>query len=374
MATAVKKERDQDSRTAELEALFMSIGDGVIVTDSTARISRVNDKAVEILGFDHEELIGQWFPKAIAAVDTTGKQLAINERPISMAIISGKAISDRVYYLRKDGSQVPVSLTVAPVIMGNKPVGAIEVFSDISGAVELERSKDEFVAIASHQLRTPATAVKQYLGLLLQGYAEPLAKTQKSFLKLAYASNERQLKIADELLKVTQLDLDKMRLDLKQRDIAQIVKDSISSLDDIFKSKKQMVELKTPKRPLVIKVDEQQIKAVIENLLENASNYSREGKKVSVKIKKLTSKEGGVCISVADQGVGISDKDFPRLFKKFSRVRNSLSDTVTGTGLGLYFCMKVVNLHGGYLKVKSAAGKGSEFSIVLPKKLTVSKT
>lgn len=231
-------------------------------------------------------------------------------------------------------------------------------------------SKDEFVAIASHQLRTPATAVKQYLGLLLEGYVEPLTNDQENFLRLAYENNERQLHIVDDLLKVTQLDLDKMKLNYKKTDLVGLIGESIESLGNVFKKKRQVVEFKPSSKQIIVRVDPIQIKAVVENILENASNYSHLGKKIYVKVKKVRNEEGGICVSIKDEGVGISDKDFPRLFKKFSRIRNELSDSVSGSGLGLYFCLKIIELHGGYLRVRSAAGEGSEFSINLPKKLT----
>jgi PAS domain S-box-containing protein len=347
----------------EAKALFMSIGDGAIVTDEKARISRVNKAALKILGYREKDLLGQWFPEKIIAEDEKGNTFSSIERPIGQVFLTGKAINSRAYYRRKNGSRIAVSLTVSPVLRRGKPIGAIEVFRDISREISLEKAKDEFVAIASHQLRTPATAVKQYVGLLLEGYTDPLTDNQKLFLKRAYENNERQLQIVQEILKITQLDLDKLILKPAVHDIRAIIQSSITSLSAVFKSKKQRITASLPAEPLLIKVDSEQIQSVMENLLENASNYSHEGTKITVSCAGIKDR---VRIIVKDQGVGIDPADFPKLFQKFSRIPNPLSFNVSGTGLGLYWASKIIELHGGQISIKSEAGQGSSFILSLP--------
>lgn len=228
----------------------------------------------------------------------------------------------------------------------------------------LNRSKDEFIAITSHQLRTPATGVKQYLGLLLEGYAEPLTDSQRIFLEKAYENNERQLHIVDDILRVAQLDLDKIRLELAFTDIRETVQEAVSALQGKFHLRNQRVKVAVPEEPVLIKVDPEQFRMAIENLLENASNYSGDGKTISARVSKL--KKGIVRLAIKDQGVGIKPADFPKLFQKFSRINNPLSDNVSGTGLGLYYCKKVIELLGGTIKVQSKIEKGTIFIIDFP--------
>src|SRR5581483_7843655 len=123
-------------------------------------------------------------------------------------------------------------------------VGSIEVFRDISQELALERAKDEFVAIASHQLRTPATAVKQYVGLLLEGYADPRTDNQRHFLEQAYQSNERQLQIVHEILKTSQLDLEKITPKPEEVDLRELVAQAADNLEATFKQKNQAIVLK----------------------------------------------------------------------------------------------------------------------------------
>lgn len=228
----------------------------------------------------------------------------------------------------------------------------------------LNKSKDEFVAIASHQLRTPSTAIRQYLGLLLEGYAGPLPQDQMFFLKRAYESNERQLQIVDDILRVAQLDLDKMKLRIEPHDTKVIVDKAITGLSRVFELKKQNVNFIKPRQSVTARVDNTQFRTVIDNLLENASNYSPEKAKITVEIKKTKTT---VYVTIADEGIGIAHKDFPKLFQKFSRISNDRSTDVNGSGLGLYLSYKIIKLHGGEITVQSQPGRGSTFTVILPR-------
>jgi two-component system phosphate regulon sensor histidine kinase PhoR len=230
--------------------------------------------------------------------------------------------------------------------------------------ISLNQSKDEFIAITSHQLRTPATGVKQYLGLLLEGYADPLTPNQQTFIEKAYENNERQLHIVDDILRIAQLDLDKIKLKPELYDLELIIQIAVEALQGKFKKKNQSVRVIMPHDQIISKIDVEEIRLVIENILENASNYSPEGKTITVKLSRTKKSEAKIAIQ--DQGVGIEKQDIAKLFQKFSRVNNPLSNAVNGTGLGLYFCKKIVELHGGKVQVKSTPGKSTTFIILLP--------
>src|SRR5579862_5018961 len=155
---------------AEAEALFRSIGDGAIATDAFGHITRVNPTALEILGVTAEEALGQWFPRVVPIVRNDGTPMPLIERPIVKMFLTGRAISEKAIYRSKDGRNIPVSITVSPIIIGGKPVGAIEVFRDITIENEIDRMKSEFISLASHQLRTPLSTIKTYAHMLSEGY------------------------------------------------------------------------------------------------------------------------------------------------------------------------------------------------------------
>lgn len=226
----------------------------------------------------------------------------------------------------------------------------------------LNRAKDEFIALASHQLRTPATAVKQYISLLLNGFAGPVPDDQLRYLQIAFNSNERQLRIINDLLKTAQIDSSLYTLNKRKHDFVKIVKTAVSELEGTLEIKKQRVKLEGLKS-IEIEVDGSEMQLVLINLLENASKYSYPESDITVSLRK-TGKQ--LEISVKDQGVGISKQDAKRIFDKFTRVDNDLSDTVTGTGLGLYWVERIIDMHNGTIDVESQKGKGSVFRIRLP--------
>lgn len=226
----------------------------------------------------------------------------------------------------------------------------------------LNRAKDEFIALASHQLRTPATAVKQYISLLLQEMAGPLSKDQQRYLQTAFNSNERQLRIINDLLKTAQLDSSLYSLKKTKADITQLIAEVIEELSSTLELKEQTVVVEGPEF-VEAHIDVDEMRLVLLNLLENASKYSYPKNTITIRLKVQKDK---LLLAVKDTGVGVNKQDIAKIFDKFTRVDNELSDTVTGTGLGLYWVERIVDLHNGSIRVESQKGKGSEFIITLP--------
>ena len=229
---------------------------------------------------------------------------------------------------------------------------------------EINKSKDEFISLASHQLRTPATAVKQYIGMLLEGYAGPLAEQQQSYLQSAYSSNERQLKIVDDILRVAQIDLKKLRMRPESCDITVWLRELTEDIESIMVDRKQKLVYTAPKLPIVANIDKLYLGMALTNLLDNASKYSNHETAITVSIESDTN--GLLQISIQDQGVGIAADDFDKLFVKFSRIPNPVSVLVGGTGLGLYWSNEIIHLHQGKIEVSSELNAGTTFTISLP--------
>lgn len=230
--------------------------------------------------------------------------------------------------------------------------------------IDLNKTKDEFISLASHQLRTPATGVKQYLGMVLEGMSGDITDMQETLLKKAYTSNERQLTIVSDLLKVAQIDAGKVHIRQEAVNLTELLSDVIKEQEDTYAMRKQSVVFDVPKFDATASADPDKIRMVLENMIDNASKYSDPGKKMHVKI---TEKDTMVAVHIKDNGVGVAPEDVDKLFEKFNRIHNHLSNHVGGTGLGLYWAKKVVDLHGGVIKVSSVLGEGSTFSVYLPK-------
>ncbi len=230
--------------------------------------------------------------------------------------------------------------------------------------IELNQAKDEFISVASHQLRTPATSVKQYIGMVLEGMFGELTEVQEEILSKAYDSNERQLKIVSDLLKVARVDAGKVILRETETDISQLVADVVLEESGIAKERGQEIIFEPATEETVAWVDRDTIRMVFENLIDNASKYSEAGTSIQVNVK---SRGNAVQVEIRDEGVGIDQKDSVRLFEKFSRIHNPLSTQAGGSGLGLYWAKKVVDLHNGTIEVESEVGKGTTFTVSLPK-------
>ena len=229
----------------------------------------------------------------------------------------------------------------------------------INHLLEINRSKDEFISIASHQLRTPVTTVKQYIAMVLDGHAGDLSEKQQRFLDKAYKSNERQLSIINNLLKVAQVDSGAYNLARQRIDVSEIVKSAAEDFTPIFASNNQTISSSYDIRAEGM-VDESAIRMIIDNLLENACKYSRPQSNTHIAVALNL---GMIEVSVEDHGVGVDEPD--KLFKKFSRIENELSTEVGGTGLGLYWAQSVARLHDGDL-VYEAHDAGSKFKLLLP--------
>lgn len=229
--------------------------------------------------------------------------------------------------------------------------------------LELNNAKDDFLSIASHQLRTPATGVKQYVGMLLEGFAGELSAEQAAMLKTVYESNERQLRLINDLLKIVQIDAGHVKLKKKRFDLVGLFEDIYNDMHDGFSALNQELKIDYAKKPLVVSADLNFIRMVAENLLDNASKYSKKKQKITVSI---ASKDDFATFSIKDNGIGIAKKDHNKLFQKFSRIDSALTYSVSGTGLGLYWAKKLIDLHGGDIIVRSRKGKGTVFTVKLP--------
>lgn len=229
--------------------------------------------------------------------------------------------------------------------------------------VALNKSKDEFISLASHQLRTPVSIVKQYVGILLQGYCDDLTPRQQEFLQIAYDNNERGLQVINDLLKVARVDAGKVVLATSKIDLTQLLIDIVKEQASMFALRSQQLQLRRSRQHVYVIADALRLRMVIENLLDNAFKYSPKGRTTTIQLQGNTKT---IRIAIEDQGVGIAKRDIAKLFQKFSRIDNSLSMIVGGTGIGLYWAKKIIDLHGGTIAVTSKRRQGSTFTILLP--------
>ncbi len=226
-------------------------------------------------------------------------------------------------------------------------------------------AKDELLSLASHQLRTPATGVKQYLGMVLQGFAGEISEQQRAYLERAYTINNRQLQVVNDILHLAKLESGRIVLAEHEFNIAQMVHDIVDEHRTGAEESGIALHLKAPTSGLMVG-DSHMLRMVVENLVSNAIKYTPAGGVVIVRLARRGDKW---VVTVKDTGVGIAESDFPKLFQQFSRINNPRSYSVTGTGVGLYLAHHLTELHGGSISVSSVESKGSTFTVKLPRKM-----
>jgi signal transduction histidine kinase len=259
------------------------------------------------------------------------------------------------------------AVMVAATMIGFVLIISIFLMIYFQRAIAKERAtegvKSEFLSLASHQLRTPASNIKQYLGLLLEGYLGKLKPEQKDAIEVANRNNDIGIHIINDLLGVAKLDLDKIRLKKKQANIYVLIREVVDDYRPLLKERKQAVKFERAFRKAEAEVDVYYLKSVFENLIDNASKYSPKKSSILIRIEQTAQK---TMVSIKDEGVGIKRNEKSKLFKKFSRIPNNGIHNNEGSGLGLYWVKRIVELHGGRINVKSRHGKGSTFIIELP--------
>jgi PAS domain S-box-containing protein len=351
---------------AESEAIFRSIGEGAIATDEFGRITRVNPTALKILGLRAEEAFGQWFPRVVPIMRVDGSTMPLIERPIVKMFLTGKPVTEKVLYVTKQGKHVPVSLTVSPIILSGRPVGAIQVFRDITIENEIDRMKSEFISVASHQLRTPLSAIKTYAHMLIEGYMGDVAVEQATALDTIISATNTMNELISTLLNIARMESGSIEITSADHDARRLAADIISQHRLSAEERGITLKLSQPQQPINLYTDSFIVKEVLANLVGNAIKYTLSGGTVAVQIR---STPRTVTFTVRDNGIGIPASAQHKLFTKFFRATNALKQETTGTGLGLYVVHGLVQTLHGKIWFRSEEGKGSTFYVSLPKHL-----
>ena len=229
----------------------------------------------------------------------------------------------------------------------------------------LDEAKDDFISMASHQLRTPLTSVKGYLSMVLEGDAGPINDLQRKFLSQSFISSQRMVFLISDLLNASRLKTGKFVIENKETYIPDIVGEELSQLEETIKARGLTLEYKKPKSFPVVNIDENKIRQVIMNFVDNAIYYTPSGGKIVVKLRAT---HEVIEYTVQDSGIGVPKDDQKHLFTKFYRAGNAKKARPDGTGLGIFMAKKVIIAQGGALIFKSEEGKGSVFGFSFPLK------
>lgn len=352
---------------ARIESLLESIGEGIIATDQDGRITRLNKSAQDMLGWTEEEVKGKPVIEVLKLVDEKDNDIPVSKRPMVLSLSTGQKTtlppSVTYFFVRKDGTKFAAGITVAPYVISNRIIGTIEIFHDITVEKDIDKAKTEFVSLASHQLRTPLSAINWYSEMLIAGDAGDMNDEQKEYVQMIYDSNQRSVKLVDALLNVSRIDLGTFTIEPEIVDITKIVHDMLDELQPKIIEKKVKIEKHFDPEQISMSADPRLITIIFQNLLSNGVKYNKDEGTLKIRLEK---QKEHYFIQVADTGLGIPQKDHAKIFSKLFRADNVKVSSVEGNGLGLYIVKAIVDQCHGTLTFESEEHVGTTFTITLP--------
>jgi two-component system phosphate regulon sensor histidine kinase PhoR len=338
----------------ELEAVLSSMVEGVLAFDNSENLLRLNQAAAKLLNVNHDDVLNRPIQEVV-------RNSAL-QRFVSKTLESRETMEDEISFY--NGGERNLQAHGAPLTdVNGRKMGALVVLNDVTNIRRLENIRREFVANASHEIRTPITSIKGFVETLLDGAIED-HETARRFLGIIGKHSDRLNAIVEDLLSLSKIEMEAEtgQVFLERGHILEVVEEAVEACHTSIEEKKITVEIDCPKA-LTCRINPSLLVQALINLIDNAVKFSDTGGTVTITCRTT---EDGVAISVHDTGVGIESVHIPRLFERFYRVDKARSRTLGGTGLGLAIVKHIAQVHNGEISVDSDPGKGSTFTITLP--------
>jgi PAS domain S-box-containing protein len=344
--------REQEEKLRD-DAILANIGEGLVIIDKYGKIITFNKAAESMIGWTAKEAIGH----DLADIIQIDYQSSIK--------VTKQTIGNRssLYFIRKDKSKFPADISTSSFVQDGNILGTITLFRDVTAERNIDTMKNEFISLASHQLRTPLAAIKWYSKILLEGDTGKLLPEQIEAADSIYTSTERMIDLVNSLLNITRIESGRIIVEPKPTDLKQMIEDIVKEIKIRYMDKKQNISLSVQGEIPIIDIDPRLIRQVFVNLLTNAAKYTPEKGSVIIAISK---NDTDVITEVRDTGVGIPEKEQQKVFDKFYRGENTANQETSGTGLGLYLVKDIVEISKGKIWFKSQEGKGTIFWVSLP--------
>jgi len=344
--------------------LLESLGEGLITIDEKAKVVLINGKAMQILELDEREIAkGKLVNDIFTIYDQGDVRVLAKQTPAVMALHKATPIEGIFGFHKKEGGKLLVNISANPVVVNEKVAGAIMILRDVTKEREIDRMKTEFISLASHQLRTPLSAIRWYVEMLIAGDAGKLSSEQKDFAKIISESTDRMIALVSALLNISRIESGRITVTPKPTDLRELVTGVINDLKAKTEEKQQTLAISVHADLPKIKLDPHLIGQVYLNLLTNAIKYTQKNGEISVFISR---KGNQVLSQITDNGYGIPKDQQDRVFQKFFRAANAVKVETDGTGLGLYLIKAVIESSGGKIWFESEENKGTTFWFSIP--------
>jgi two-component system phosphate regulon sensor histidine kinase PhoR len=352
--TAARLDRTIQTLTEERNlssAILGSMVEGVAVVNGSERLVFANPGFAEILGLDVPPTSGSALVEVVRQTELVEavRQVLGGESRVQSEIVTGTL---RQHFF---------AITVASVRAGDT-IGAVVVLHDITELRKLERVRRDFVANVSHEFRTPLTAIQGFSETLLAGAIDdPQNRTR--FLEIILEHSRRLARLTEDLLMLSKMDAERLELEIRRLSVSQLIESCLETAQRRAAEKDLRISVNAPERLPDIAGDRRRLAEVLQNLLDNAIQYTLPGGQIVLSAATVGEE---VVLTVSDTGIGIPQADQPRIFERFYRVDVARSREAGGTGLGLAIAKHLVEIHGGRLWVESEIGQGSRFHFSVP--------
>lgn len=349
----------------EKNALLDSVGEGVCGVDRQGRCLFMNRYAMNILGYTSEEILGKDMHTVTHHHYADGTNYPTKDCPLLRWTTQEHPIQcDQEIIWKQDGTALPVEYTANPLIIEGTRRGTVISFRNNTQRMERDQQMDDFLSIASHELKTPITTIKAFIQLLEKYYATDKTTQAAVYLSRVDAHITRLTNLLQDLIDVSKIQAGRLRYTNEIFDLNALMKETIEAF-----------QMTTPDRTITYKGkpsqyfegDKHRISQVVTNLVSNASTYSPKDRAVEV---TLTPHKNDFVISVKDYGVGFPEDHIPTVFNRFYRASDKTRANFPGLGIGLYVSSEIIKHHQGTIQIKSSRDTGATVSFTLPKHKT----
>ena len=342
-----------NSEKNKLETILKNMGDGLLAVDNEGRIILANHAAMQMLDLKQKDIEDKSYDEIVGKFSKNLLYENIRERSLEGGYHEVVEKAGRAYDVRYDRYTDE----------SEQDMGMIVVFQDITEQQKLENMQRDFVANVSHELKTPLTTIKSYTETLMHTEINDCS-TIEHFLRIIDEETDRMSRLVRNLLQLSKLDYKQEKWFKKDTNLVNVVKTALSKVEMTAANKdQQLISLFDPKQRIMTVIDRDRIDQVLLNVLTNAIKYTPEGGKIEVDV---FSEDPMAKVVIADSGIGIAEKEIPRVFERFYRVDKARSREMGGTGLGLSIAKQIVEEHGGTIAIQSKLGEGTRVTISLP--------
>lgn len=378
--TDVTQERQAQEQLRSSEQRFRMLVENVrdyaiFRLDPRGVITTWNEGARRIKGYEASEIVGKHFSVFYQQQDV------IDGKPqweLEQARLRG-SVEDEGWRIRKDGSKFWASVVVTALYdQGGALTGFGKVTRDLTARreeeerlrlhgeriAELEAAKSNFLKLASHELRGPLTVIRGYLSMFGDGNLGELSELGRDVLPVLGQKVDEMSHLVEQMLEIARLEEGRVQLNLAELDVSAAVSREVETARRMIVDPALAIELEMPDQPVLARVDPSRLHTILGNLLSNAIKYSPDGGTVRVTMRSAAQE---LEIKIEDQGIGIGAEDMERLFTRFARIVTPVTSAIPGVGLGLYLSRELARMHGGDIRAESEPGKGSVFTLTLPR-------